>query len=256
MTGNPLRALIVDDEPPARQALMRLLRDMPQIEVVDAAANGLDALDALARVPVDVLFLDIEMPALGGLALAARLQPAVSPAVVFVTAWPQYAVTAFDVRAVDYLLKPVDPARLTQAVECARQRLAREHLDDVLRALPSRQVARTVPGHVWAELGASRVKLALADIEWFAADGDYVQAHTAERGYLMRGSLNALESALSASQFLRAHRSTLVNIDAVIQVAVCNGTLTLTTRSGAVLKVGRRARSRVRKRLAVDRQGS
>jgi two-component system LytT family response regulator len=256
MTREPLRTLIVDDEPPARQALARLLHDLPGVEVIGTVQDGLAALDMLARVPVDLLFLDIEMPALGGLKLAARLRPAVAPVVVFVTAWPQYAVDAFAVDAADYLLKPVDPARLADAVARAGQRLARVALDDSLRVLRTRQPAQTTPDHVWVEHGASRLKLPLADIEWFAADGDYVQAHTAERGYLMRGSLNALESALPASRFLRVHRSTLVNVDAVVRVSVCDGNLLLTTRSDEVLKVGRRARSRVRRRLAADRPGS
>jgi DNA-binding LytR/AlgR family response regulator len=249
MTGESLRALIVDDEPPARHALARLLRDLPGIEAVGTAPDGLAALDMLARVPVDLLFLDIEMPALGGLELAARLRPAVTPVVIFVTAWPQYAVEAFAADAADYLLKPVDPARLADAVARAGQRLARVALDDSLRVLRTRQPAQTAPDHVWVEHGASRLKLRLADVEWFAADGDYVQAHTAERGYLMRGSLNQLEATLPSSRFLRVHRSTLVHIDAVVRVAVAEGVMLLTTRSGVALKVGRRARSCVRNRL-------
>lgn len=245
-----LRALIVDDEPPARQALARLLRDMPAVEVTGVASDGLEALEKLARTPADVLFLDIEMPALDGLQLAARLQPEVSPAVVFVTAWPQHAVRAFEVRATDYLLKPVDPARLAQALERARQRGAPAGFGEMLRALPPHPGRPAAPVHVWVEHGTSRLKLALADIEWFAADGDYVQAHTAGRGYLMRGSLNALESGLAASRFLRVHRSTLANVDAIVRVTVSDGNLLLTTRSGATLKVGRRARSRVRRQLA------
>jgi two-component system LytT family response regulator len=102
------------------------------------------------------------------------------------------------------------------------------------------------------EHGGSRLRLVLGEIEWFGADGDYVQAHTAERGYLMRGSLNRLEATLPASRFLRVHRSTLVNVDAVVRVAARNGQLLLTTRSGTTLKVGRRARSRVRRRLHRD----
>ena len=122
MTG-PLRALIVDDEPLARRVLRRLLRDSPDVVVAGTASNGLEALDLLAREEIDLLFLDIEMPALAGLELATRLQPAASAAVVFVTAWPQYAVAAFGVDAADYLVKPVDPLRLQHAIERARSRL-------------------------------------------------------------------------------------------------------------------------------------
>lgn len=250
--NEPLRALIVDDELPARQALLRLLRDSPDVTVAGTASNGLESLEVLARETIDLLFLDIEMPALAGLELVTRLQPATSPAVVFVTAWPQYAVAAFDVDAADYLLKPVDPARLAAAVARARQRLGRLELDASLRVLRARQPARNLPDRVWVEHGTARLRLSLDDIEWFAADGDYVCAHTPERGFLMRDSLNHLEASLSALRFLRVHRSTLVNVEAVVRVAASNGHILLTTRSGATLNVGRRARSRVRKRLADD----
>lgn len=247
--NEPLRALIVDDEPPARQALLRLLRDSPEVVVVGTASNGLEALDVLARETIDLLFLDVEMPAPAGLELATRLQPAVSPAVVFVTAWPRYAVAAFDVDAADYLLKPVDPARLAAAIARARQRLATPGLNTSLRVLRARQPTQNQPDHVWVEQGAARLRLALDDIEWFAADGDYVQAHTATRSHLMHASLNQLENALPAARVLRIHRSTLVNVAAVTRVGSDKGQLLLTTRSGAILQVGRRARARVKRRL-------
>jgi two-component system LytT family response regulator len=248
-----LRALVVDDEAPARRALERMLRELPSVDVVGHAANGLQALDALASTDVDLLLLDIEMPVLAGMELATRLHPAVSPAVVFVTAWPQYASRAFDVHATDYLLKPVDPERLAQAIERARMQLHAHSaaqriaaLEAALQALHAG--ARTAdPGQVWVELGSGRLRLALDQIEWFAADGDYVQAHTAERGYLMRDALNRLEASLPASRFVRVHRSTIVNLAVVTQVSTgANGQLVLTTRSGASLQVGRRARARVR----------
>lgn len=247
-----LRALIVDDEPPARKALIRLLQDIPQVDVIGTASNGIEALELLAQESVDLLFLDIEMPMLAGMELAARLQPMATPAVVFVTAWPQYAVDAFDVDAADYLLKPTDPDRLAAAVERARQHRVRLELDTSVKILRARQPESEGPDHVWVEHGSSRLRLALDDIEWFAADGDYVQAHTAERGYLMHGSLSGLEATLPETRFLRVHRSTLVNVEAVTRVNSCNGRLQLITQSGATLAVGRRARSRVRQRLEDD----
>jgi DNA-binding LytR/AlgR family response regulator len=248
MNGS-LRALIVDDEPPARRVLTRLLAGIPGIEVAGTAANGMEALAALARGDIDVLFLDIEMPVLAGMELATRLHPAPTPAVIFVTAWPQYAVAAFDVDAADYVLKPVDPVRLAAAVARARERLTKQELDASLRVLRSRQPAENLLDHVWVELGGARLRLSLADIEWFAADGDYVCAHTAERGYLMRASLNALESTLPTARFLRIHRSTIVKVEAVSRVVSNNGQLSLITCSGATLHVGRRARRRVRQSL-------
>lgn len=248
-----LRVLIVDDEVPARRALQRMLLELPEVDIVGTAANGLQALDMLASADVDVLLLDIEMPVMAGIELATRLCPAVAPAVIFVTAYPHYATRAFDVQAVDYLLKPVAPERLAQAIERVRvqqrsrsneQRIAA--LEDALRTVHT-QACGNPAEHIWVEFGSGRLRLALAQVEWFAADGDYVQAHTAERGYLMRDSLGRLESALSRSRFVRVHRSTLVNIDAVALVTSgSNGQLLLTTHSGAELQVGRRARKTIR----------
>ncbi len=254
--NKPLRALIVDDEPPARRALASLLTDIPDVVVSGTASNGLEALDALAHRDIDLLFLDIEMPVLAGLELAARLHPTPTPAVIFVTAWPKYAVAAFDVDAADYLLKPVDPARLQHAIERARSRFVTHDdaqrissLELPLQTLRARQPAST-PTQIWVESGRGKQRLSLDDIEWFAADGDYVQAHTASRSYLMHGSLNQLENTLSSVRLLRIHRSTLINIDAVSRVTSCSGQLLLTTRSGATLHVGRRARARVRSMLS------
>lgn len=251
--SDTLRVLIIDDEPPARHALERMLRVLPDIQVVGSVGNGLEALDMLATTGAEVLLLDIEMPILAGMELAARLCPRVSPAVIFVTAWPQYAARAFEVQAADYLLKPVEPRRLAQAITHARRQLRtrddRQRMDSLeaaLRALRT-QAASPVSRHVWVEVGRGRLRLALDDIEWFAADGDYVQAHTAERGYLMRDTLNRLQTWLPASRFVRVHRSRIVNLDAVMRVSTAtNGHLILTTRSGGIVRVGRRARTHVR----------
>ncbi|MDO1529647.1 LytTR family DNA-binding domain-containing protein [Fulvimonas sp. R45] len=249
----PLRVLIVDDEPPARLALERLLRALPAVEVVGSVGDGLEALRRLAVTDADLLLLDIEMPVLAGIELATRLHPAVTPVVVFVTAYPRYASRAFDVQAADYLLKPVAPARLALALERARARLAACNagqriaaLEAALHALRASPAAAQ-PTHVWVEFGRGRKRLALNEIEWFAADGDYVQAHVTERSYLMRDSLNHLEAVLSAARFLRIHRSTLVNLDAVDRVGTAaNGQLLLAMRNGGTLPVGRRSRGRVR----------
>lgn len=250
----PLRALIVDDELPARRALSLLLCEMPEVEVVAMASNGMAALDALAAdSDINLLLLDIEMPAMAGMELAVRLYPAITPVLVFVTAYPRYAAGAFDVGAADYLLKPVDPQRLVLAVERARQHLQVRSGEQRIAALEaSIKDLRVQPipadiDHVWVELPRGRQRVALDEIEWFAADGDYVQAYAAGRNFLMRDSLNRLEAALPAARFVRIHRSTIVSVAAVTRVVRTeNGQLLLRTRSGAELNVGRRTRSRVR----------
>ncbi len=249
----PLRALIVDDEPPARQVLTRLLHEIPGVEIAATASNGMEALDALADDDnINLLLLDIEMPALAGMDLAMRLFPAIAPVLVFVTAYPRHAADAFEVGATDYLLKPVDPQRLALAIERARQQLQARTgeqriaaLEASMQHLRARQDS-TAFDHVWVELPRGRQRLALDQVEWFAADGDYVQAHTAARSYLMRDSLARLEATLPPTRFVRVHRSTIVNIAAVTRIVTAgNGQLLLSTRSGAELGVGRRTRSRV-----------
>lgn len=249
----PLRVLVVDDETPAQRVLARMLQAAPGVEVAGVASDGIDALEVLAHRHIDVMLLDIEMPRLAGIELATRLSPTPAPAVVFVTAWPQYAVRAFELQVADYLLKPVRPERLAQALERARAQLAADTAAQRIGALEAslQALRERVPadggGPVWVEWGTGRLRLSLDDIEWFAADGDYVQAHTAERGYLMRDALNRLETSLPAGSFVRVHRSTLVNLAAVARVGNApNGQLLLTTRSGATLAVGRRARTRVK----------
>lgn len=248
-----MRALIVDDEPLARRALRRMLEPRADVAVVGEAGDGIGALDQLASTRADLLLLDIEMPRLAGMALATQLRPRHAPAVIFVTAYPQHALHAFEVAAADYLLKPVDPLRLDAALERAREQLmgrraaqGAQAVGEILRAMPRDPAI----DHVWVDCGHQRLRLALADVEWFGADGDYIQAHTAQRSYLMRGPIGHLEARLPASSFVRIHRSTLVNTEAVAAVATGRGGgLVLTTRSGARLAVGRRARARVRRVL-------
>lgn len=254
--SDALRTLIVDDEPLARRALRRLLEGCEGVQVVGEATDGVEALGMLATHRAQLLLLDIEMPRLAGLALAARLDPVCAPVVVFVTAYPQHALRAFDVAPADYLLKPVDPARLMLAIERAQQQLRgrgqgdRDVLGGLLRAMPAKQSAAASIDHVWVSYGSSRLRLALREVEWFGADGDYVQAHTAARSYLMRGPLGELEAQLPADTFVRIHRSTVVNVAAVAMISTGrNGTVMLTTHGGACLAVGRRVRARVRRML-------
>lgn len=251
---SPLRALIVDDELPARRALSLLLSEIPDVEVAATASNGMEALAALAADGgINLLLLDIEMPALAGMELAMRLDPAIAPVLVFVTAYPRYAADAFDVGATDYLLKPVDPQRLALAIARAREHLqARSGQQRIAALVASLEHLRARPittdiDHVWVELARGCRRVELREIEWFAADGDYVQAHVGGRSYLMRDSLTRLEAALPGAGFVRIHRSTIVNIAAVTRVVRADsGQLLLRTRSGMELKVGRRTRSRVR----------
>jgi two-component system, LytTR family, response regulator len=200
-----LRALIVDDEAPARGELRYLLAAHPEVEIVGEAASATEALALAAGLRYDVVFLDVEMPGMTGLE-AARLvlDRRERPAVVFVTAHERYAVQAFAVEAFDYLVKPVDPEQLARVV----QRLQRAQ---------SREMPRVEKVAV-VSAGGAKTLLDYDAIHWIEADGDYSRVHTYDRVYLATSSLRELEELLPSTRFARIHRSHLVNLAKVAAV--------------------------------------
>jgi two-component system LytT family response regulator len=221
-----LRLLVVDDEPPARARLQRLLAALPGVMVVGEAGDGLQALALAESLRPDALLLDVQMPELGGLDVAASL-PDGGPAVVFVTAFDDYALPAFDAAAVDYLLKPVDPARLARAIERLRQRRR--------PPAPARPAATRL---VVAERGRMRV-IDCADLLWLQAADNYVELHTAQRLHLLRRTLDALLADLGPG-FVRIHRSRAVALAAVAAVeAADRGNATVRLRDGTALGCSR-----------------
>lgn len=233
-----LRALIVDDEAPARAELRWLLAAHPEVEVVGEAATAREALALASAVAYDAVFCDIEMPGLSGLEAArlVREQPG-KPALVFVTAYERYAVDAFAVEAFDYLLKPVDPQRLARVVE----RLQEERRP----AGPPVQKVAVVGG------GQTQL-LDYDDVYFVRAEGDYSRVHTFDRAYLSTASLRELEDTLPGGRFARVHRSTLVNLAKVAGVGRAGPDrlrLTMDDRGRTELDVSRRLTRRVRERL-------
>ena len=221
-----LRALIVDDEAAARTRLRLLCADLPVVTVVGTAGDGSEALAILEREPADLLFLDIEMPGMSGMALARELcdRPH-APAIVFVTAFDRFAVAAFGVNASGYLLKPVDPELLARAVS----RLA---------AAP--RSAPQPPDVFWVPRRGTLVRVEADEIEWIAAEGDYARLHIGERSYLLSERLHGLEARLDPARFQRAHRSAIVQLREVAALShVGAGAWTVTLRSGRTLPVGR-----------------
>ena len=234
-----IRALLVDDEAPARSELRYLLATHPEVEVVGEAASATEALKLAAAVPYDVVFIDIEMPGLSGLD-AGRLvhgRPSV-PQLVFVTAHEQYAIEAFAVEALDYLLKPVDPERLAQ----------------VVRRLVSLQAPAGAVEKIPVVSGGETVLLDWEELHYARADGDYSRVHTYDRSYLCTRSLRALEEALPADRFVRIHRSYLVNLDKVAAVRRAGSDrirLALDDAERTELDVARRQSKAVRERLRI-----
>lgn len=232
-----IRALLVDDEAPARSELRYLLAVHPEVEVVGEAASAAEALKLAAAVPYDVVFLDVEMPGLSGLEAARLVHDRPNrPELVFVTAHEQYAVEAFAVEALDYLLKPVDPARLAQLVK----RLSRRDTPPPVEKLP------VVSG------GGQTVLLDWDEIHFARADGDYSRIHTYDRSYLSTQSLRQLEATVPDRRFARIHRSYLVNlakVSAVKRPGPERLRLALDDQDRTELDVARRQTKLVRERL-------
>lgn len=214
-----IRALIVDDEPLARSRIRKLLVRDAEVEVIGDCANGYEAIDAINQQEPDLLFLDVQMPEIDGFAVLESVDRRTLPLVIFVTAYDQYALKAFDVSAVDYLLKPFDRKRFEQAVQRAKTRLATERGSDLNQqtlALLQELKARTkYVERLLIKSGGRAFFLKTEEIDWISAEGKYVRLHSGRESYLLRESLGALESQLNPTQFLRIHRSTIVNIDHV-----------------------------------------
>jgi len=199
-----MRALIVDDEAPARTKLRRMLAAFDDVEIVGEAAGGSEALALAAELRPDVIFLDVQMPVIDGFAVAASL-PDNGPALVFVTAFDRYALQAFDAQASDYLLKPVEPARLERAIQ---------RLRTSPRSAPARPHAAAPPAQLLiVDRGVTHV-VRCADIEWLQAADNYVNVHLRDRTFLMRRTLESLLKDL-APAFVRTHRGAAVALAAV-----------------------------------------
>jgi two-component system LytT family response regulator len=232
-----MRVLIVDDERPARDRLRHLLAREPGIEAIIEAADGIEALARIAASAPDAVFLDIQMPELSGIELAASL-PHPAPLVVFVTAYDQYALQAFDANAIDYLLKPFDQARLARALQRLRDRLA-AHAPPTAAApgLPVRQL-------LVAERAGTRV-VRVEDIGWIETADNYVVLHTGPNAPLLRQTLAALVERLGPA-FVRCHRRAAVQLSHIERVVhLDKGDCELLLRGGARVPCSRQYRAEV-----------
>jgi two-component system LytT family response regulator len=240
----PIRLLIVDDEEPGRANLRYCLAAHPECEIVAECASAASARAALATAEIDLVFLDIQMPQETGLSLARALslQPE-PPLIVFVTAHSVHAIEAFEVHALDYLLKPLDDARLAQAVERASAMLAqrqRRAYGEALRGYVGAGAAPYLEKISVRSIGRID-QVSTANIEWIEAAGNYVQLHTAARSLLHRVALSGLERHLNPDQFLRVHRGAIVRREQMSSLAVAgDGSYLLTLRCGAQVPVSER----------------
>lgn len=240
-----IRALIVDDEPLARERLMSLLAPESDIEVVGQCADGGEALAAIEGKTPELVFLDVQMPELDGFGVLAALERGRRPAVIFVTAHDRFALKAFEVHAVDYLLKPFDRERFQKALDRAREQVKRQQggqIDERLSALLAglkqdqpRQLDRI------AVKGSGRVVLVkVNDIDWIEAADNYVNLHTGKDAHLHRETMTALEQKLPASKFLRISRSAMVNVERIRELQpMFHGDYTVILQNGAKLTLSR-----------------
>lgn len=242
-----IRTLIVDDEPIARRGIRQHLRNEADIEIVGECGDGAAAIDAITEGGLDLIFLDIQMPEVTGFDVIESIGVARMPAVIFVTAYDEHALRAFDVHAVDYVLKPVDRHRLRNAVERARARLSHVpvQLDGRIAAAleelgrPVREFAKRI-----AIKGDGRVLLVDVDeVDRVESAGNYVEVHCGARHHLMRETMASLEARLDPARFVRVSRSSIVRADRVRELQpMFNGDFVVVLRDGTKVAGSRRYR--------------
>jgi two-component system LytT family response regulator len=244
-----IRTLIADDEPLARHGVRLLLERDSGIEIVGEASGGVEAAEQILRLRPDLVFLDVQMVGCDGFETLKRVGPDATPVVVFVTAYDEYALRAFEFNAVDYLLKPYDDARFAAALERARGLVLRKRGDAV-----DNRITRLIE-HIEGE-GRDRILLKssgeiiflkTSEIDWIEAEGDYVKFHVTGRTHLMRGTMAALEERLDPSRFIRIHRSTIVNADRLRKLSPSfEGEYAVVLQDGTKLRLSRGYHDRIK----------
>jgi len=243
-----MRVLLVDDEPLARQLLAELLAEIPDVELVGEAANGFEAVRRVQELAPDLLLLDIQMPKLSGFEVLELLgEPA--PAVVFVTAYDEYALKAFEVHAVDYLMKPVEPERLAEAVDRARSRPGPDRATAATLAAAARPPGRRLERILFREEGQVHV-VPVAKIDFVEAQDDYLSFSVSGRRLRRQQTLGSLETQLDPGRFVRIHRSYLLNVDRLARLELYSkDSWVALLGDGTKLPVSRSGYGRLRDRL-------
>jgi two-component system LytT family response regulator len=249
-----IKILIVDDEPLARERIRSLLSVHADIEIIGECATGAEAVSSIARLDPDLVFLDVQMPDLDGFGVIESIGAAAMPTVIFVTAYDKYALRAFDVNALDYLLKPFDRERFETAVSRAREQIKQKKsgaLNQRLLALIADIRAEPIRTDRLAIKSAGRVFFIRTDeIDWIEAAGNYVRLHTVAGEHLYRETMSNLEARLDAKKFLRIHRSVIVNVERIKELhPLFHGEYTVTLHDGTRLTLSRSYRDRLQELL-------
>jgi len=244
-----IRALIVDDEPIARRGLVRQLAAEPDVEVVGECGDGASAIEAIGELSPDLVFLDVEMPEVDGFDVVGAVGVASMPVVIFVTAFDQYAVRAFDVHALDYVLKPIDVERFRVALGRARDRLGRARDDDLAGRIAAalsdlgRGAPRRYPKRLAIKSDGRVTLLDVREVDRVEAAGNYVEIVAGGKKHLMRETMANLEARLDPERFVRVSRSSIVNADRVRELLpMFNGDVVVVLRDGTEVPAGRKYR--------------
>jgi two-component system LytT family response regulator len=264
---NKIRTVIIDDEPLARAAVRILLKRDPEIDIVGECGDGASAVKLIRKVSPDLVFLDIQMPRVSGFDVLDRLELTSMPIIIFITAFDQYAIKAFDVHALDYLLKPFTDERFERSLERAKQQVRDGEIGDLGRRLVS------LAGYVKSDLpendalqihkstepytGRFMIKrsgriffIKATEIDWIEAADYYVKLHAGKASHLLRERMHNLERGLDPDQFIRVHRSAIVNIDRIRELQqMFNGEYSVVLNNGTELKLSRSYRERIQAAL-------
>jgi two-component system LytT family response regulator len=247
---NTIKALIVDDEPLARERIKRFLTDERDIELVGECADGQEAVSAIQTLEPDLVFLDIQIPELDGFGVLEAVGVEQMPAVIFVTAYDRYALQAFDVNALDYLLKPYNRERFHKAVERARAQLSNgakgELSERLLSLLENLQPEQRHLERLMIKSSGRVFFLRTTEIDWIEAEGNYLRLHVGKESHLLRETMNRLAAKLDQDKFLRIHRSTLVNIERIKELQpLFSGDYVVILRDGKQLTLSRSYRDKL-----------
>lgn len=262
-----IRTIIVDDESLARRGLTIRLEEHGDIEVVAQCKNGREALAAVQELTPDLVFLDIQMPGIDGFEVVRNIQVDIMPLIVFATAFDHYAVDAFEVHAVDYVLKPIEAHRLTIALERVRQHMEhsvvsnqKQRLMDLISNITGESPSsisemlaegtskkECYPNKISIKDGTETTLVASADIDWIDAAGDYMCIHAKDKVHVLRSTMKKIEEKLDPESFQRIHRSTIVNLEKIEKVCShINGEFFIIVKGGARLKMSRSYRNKIK----------
>lgn len=253
-----IRALIVDDEPLAREGILMRLKQAADVEVIGECGNGREAVTVIRREVPDLVFLDIQMPRLDGFGVVEAVGVKQMPHVIFVTAYDEHALRAFEVSALDYLLKPIDGERFFEALERARDRIRGKNLEAISAQLHKMMAALQAERKYLERLsikstgksGGRITFLGVDEIDWIGAADNYVQVHAGRELHLLHATMNSLENRLDPNKFLRIHRSTIVNVERIKELhPMFHGEYQVILKDGTQLTSGRGYRGNLQRLL-------